>query len=514
MNDNTKKTILVVDDEEGIREIVKDFFERKDYTVYTAGNGLEALEILKQTRPGCCFTDINMPKMDGLELAEKIREMDNTLPVVIMTGFPSLDNTIRTLKNGVVDYLIKPVSLDQMELCYMRIVRERTLFVENLILKEEVERQERIKTLNNELVARADELNVMNRIMDDFSGAASSNDIFAKVVDLGVDVLDAEDVSFYIYNEETSSLVLMNSSGLNKKMGEQLSKSFEKFIIDVISDDQPCLVSDNRGKTDIPEDISSLIVVPLKIRDKTFGVVTGAAFNGRRRFNDKDIYYMKFITQKAATAIENMALYENIYDNLFATLYAFVAALEARDPYTRRHSSRVTEFSLLIGKKMNCSEEELDILNVSGQLHDIGKIGIRDDILLKPGRLTRDEYEKIKEHPVIGADIVAKLGLWNREQNIIRHHHEKYDGTGYPDGLKGEEIPKLARILSMADAFDAMASDRAYRKGMEKTKVVSIIKECSGSQFDPSISEIFLNMLEQMPWPYDLSRKRSNTGEL
>ncbi len=504
MNENIIKTILVVDDEEGIREIVKDFFERKDYTVYTAGNGIEALEILKQTRPGCCFTDINMPKMDGLELAEQIRKMDNTLPVVIMTGFPSLDNTIRTLKNGVVDYLIKPVSLDQMELCYMRIVRERSLFVENLILKEEVEKQERIKILNNELVARVDELNVMNRIMDDFSGAVSSNDIFAKVVDLGVDVLDAEDVSFYIYNEETSSLVFMNSAGLNKNMGEQLSTSFEKFIIDVISDDQPCLVSNNMGKTGIPADILSLIVVPLKIRNKTFGVVTGSVFNGKRRFNDKDIYYMKFITQKAATAIENMALYENIYDNLFATLYAFVAALEARDPYTRRHSSRVTEFSLLMGKNMNCSDEEMDILNVAGQLHDIGKIGIRDDILLKPGRLTRDEYEKIKEHPVIGADIVAKLGLWNREQNIIRHHHEKYDGTGYPDGLKGEEIPKLARILSMADAFDAMASDRAYRQGMEKAKVISIIMECSGSQFDPYIAKIFLDMLDQMPWPYDL----------
>ncbi len=504
MNDNTGKTILVVDDEEGIREIVKDFFERKDYTVYTAENGLKALEILKTTRPGCCFTDINMPEMDGLELAEKIREMDNTLPVVIMTGFPSLDNTIRTLKNGVVDYLIKPVSLDQMELCYMRIVRERSLFVENLILKEEMERQERIKMLNNELVARVDELNVMNRIMEDFSGAVSSSDIFSKVVDLGVNALNADNASFYIYNEGNSSLVFMNSAGHSGNLEDKLSESFEKFIIDVILEDKPCLVSDNTDKTGIPTDILSSMIVPLKIRNKTFGVVIGSIFKGMRRFNDKDIYYMEFITQKAAIAIENMALYENIYDNLFATLYAFVAALEARDPYTRRHSSRVTEFSLLIGKQMNCSEEELDILNVAGQLHDIGKIGIRDDILLKPGRLTHDEYEKIKEHPVIGADIVAKLGLWNREQNIIRHHHEKYDGTGYPDGLKGEEIPRLARILSMADAFDAMASDRAYRKGMERSRVISIIRECSGSQFDPSVAAIFLVMLEKMTWPYEL----------
>ncbi len=503
MQSKSKQTILVVDDEEGILEVVKDFFERKGYIVYTAGNGLEAMEIIKKVRPGCCFTDINMPEMDGLQLAEKLKEVDNTLPVVIMTGFPSLDNTIRTLKNGVVDYLIKPVNLNQMELCYKRIMRERGLFVENLILKEEVNRKERLQALNNELFARVEELNIMNMIMDDFSSTVSSIDVFAKVVDLGVNLLNADNVSFYIYNADESSPFLMASSGSPNNMEEDLPESIKDFIVDVISDDKPCLVSENSEMTGIPDNILSFMVVPLKIRDKAFGVVTGSVTKGMRRFNDKDIYYMKFITQKAASAIENMALYENIYDNLFATLYAFVAALEARDPYTRKHSTRVTEFSLLIGQNMDCSEEELDILNVAGQLHDIGKIGIRDDILLKPGRLTHDEFEKIKEHPVIGADIIVKLGLWNREQNIIRHHHEKYNGTGYPDGLKGDEIPKLARILSMADAFDAMASDRAYRKGMEKSKVVSIIRGCSGSQFDPLIVDVFLKMLDHMAWPYN-----------
>ena len=118
----------------------------------------------------------------------------------------------------------------------------------------------------------------------------------------------------------------------------------------------------------------------------------------------------------------------------------------------------------MIGEEMGCSDEELDMINVAGSLHDIGKIGIRDDILLKPGRLTEDEYEKIKEHPAIGADIISNLGLWGREARIIRHHHERFDGKGYPDGLQGGQIPKLARILSVADSYDAMASDRAYRK--------------------------------------------------
>jgi len=150
--DNVK--ILVVDDEDGILDVTEGFFERKGYHVYTAGNGEKALDIINRKKIDCVFTDINMPVMDGLELAEQIRQIDRTLPVVVMTGYPSLENTIQTLKNGVVDYLIKPVNLEQMELTLRRILRERELFVENLILKEEVERRERLHQLNNELVKK------------------------------------------------------------------------------------------------------------------------------------------------------------------------------------------------------------------------------------------------------------------------------------------------------------------------------------------------------------------------
>ncbi len=191
-------------------------------------------------------------------------------------------------------------------------------------------------------------------------------------------------------------------------------------------------------------------------------------------------------------------MYENIYDNLFATLFAFVAALEVRDFYTRRHSTRVASFARMIAQEMNCSEEELDVINVAGMLHDIGKIGIRDDILLKSGRLTDEEFEKIKEHPAIGADIISKLGLWDREVDIIRHHHERFDGKGYPDGLAGEAIPKLARIMSVADCFDAMASDRPYRNQMEKSRVIKIIRDNSGTQFDPEVVDAFSRIVDQM----------------
>ncbi len=497
--------LLVVDDEEGILDVTEGYFQRKGYEVYTASNGLEALDVLNRVTIGCVFTDINMPQMDGLELAERIRQIESTLPVVVMTGYPSLENTIQTLKNGVVDYLIKPVNLEQMELTLKRILRERELFVENLILKEEVERQERLKKLNSELLDRIEEVNTLNRVMEDFSATDSSYSIFNKVVDLGVEELKADKVFFHIYSDQDRSLVQVASSDsgaiseeIRTIFGSDLSSSANEFILDILEQDHnPCLIADP-GKNDrLDDEVRSLMIVPLKIREKTFGVASAFSFNDAKLFNEKDIYYMSFITQKAASAIENIALYENIYDNLFSTLYAFVTALEVRDLYTRKHSTRVAKYADMIAEEMGCSEEEVDIINFAGSLHDIGKIGIRDDILLKPGRLTSEEYEKIKEHPVIGADIISKLGLWDREMEIIRHHHERIDGKGYPDGLKGDEIPKLSRILCVADAFDAMASDRAYRKKMDKTRVIEIIKENTGTQFDPEVVQAFLRVADQ-----------------
>jgi HD-GYP domain-containing protein (c-di-GMP phosphodiesterase class II) len=255
------------------------------------------------------------------------------------------------------------------------------------------------------------------------------------------------------------------------------------------------LISENNGQRLSPN-IRSCMMVPLNIREKTFGVLTTTVKHGERRFGENDLYYLSFLSRHAAHAIEKLALYENIYNNLFSTLYAFVRAIELRDPYTQQHSNRVTDIAILLGQNMGCNQEELDILNFAGPLHDIGKIGIPDNILLKPSRLTPLEYEKIKEHPDLGADIVGKLGMWGREQEIIRCHHEWYDGSGYPTGLKQDEIPLLSRILSVADAYDAMVSDRAYRKRMEIDKILGIIRSAANTQFDPDVVDAFIALHE------------------
>jgi response regulator RpfG family c-di-GMP phosphodiesterase len=508
---SVNKRILFVDDEENILSIAHEYFRQKGYEVVTARNGIEASRVLDTERIDCCFTDINMPEMDGLALAEHIRMKDNTIPVVVMTGYPSIENTIKTLKNGVVDFLIKPVSLNQMELCLQRVLREQHLFAENILLKREIESKERLEALNKELLEKVEELHILNKIMSDFTSISASINVFKKVTDLAQEITHAAETRFYIINETVQKPFEIaaargqfafegsrNSAGQPGKSIVEPSvgslRSFEKLIMETVSDEIPLLISDNNGARGLSLEIRSLMVVPLKIRDKIFGVLTASACVDDSRFNEKDLYYLSFLTQNAAHAVENLALYENIYENLFATLYAFVRALEARDAYTQRHSNRVTGLSLLIGKNLGVSTEELDILNVAGRLHDIGKIGIRDDILLKPGKLTKEEFEKIKEHPVIGADIVGQLGLWDREREIIRCHHEWFDGSGYPDGLKAEAIPLLSRILFVADTYDAMASDRAYRKRVPEPIIVATIEQGAGTQFDPVVVDLFLKL--------------------
>lgn len=169
--------------------------------------------------------------------------------------------------------------------------------------------------------------------------------------------------------------------------------------------------------------------------------------------------------------------------------------IEAKDPYTRGHSDRVSAFSVLLGQELGLSDDQLKTLKVGGLFHDIGKIGIPDSILLKESKLTDDEYSQIKNHPSIGAHILCNAAVFQEIIPIVKHHHERYDGKGYPSKLVGEQIPYLARVTAVVDAFDAMTSKRAYRNAIPIETVKEEIKRCSGLQFDPVIAEAFLNIL-------------------
>jgi HD-GYP domain-containing protein (c-di-GMP phosphodiesterase class II) len=180
-----------------------------------------------------------------------------------------------------------------------------------------------------------------------------------------------------------------------------------------------------------------------------------------------------------------------MYTNLISTLQSLVAAIEARDSYTQQHSQRVTQIAIKLAEKMDCSLDEIDTIKFAGVLHDIGKISISDSILLKKGRLTEDEIKVVQTHPVIGERILQPLGLLPAEKSVVRHHHERWDGKGYPDGLGGSDIPVLARIIAVADSYDAMTSNRPYRLARENKEAIDELVRCSGTQFDKDIVDVF-----------------------
>ncbi len=172
-------------------------------------------------------------------------------------------------------------------------------------------------------------------------------------------------------------------------------------------------------------------------------------------------------------------------------------ALKQKDEYTEGHSLRVIEYALKIGRELNLDEESIRDLEISAVLHDIGKLGVPDKILKKPGRLTKEEFEIMQQHSVNGENLLKGIKNLQKYKRYIRAHHERYDGQGYPDGLKGEEIPLISRIIFVADTFDAMTSDRPYRKGLPTNVAVDELIKCSGTQFDSRIVEAFLNVLRK-----------------
>lgn len=169
--------------------------------------------------------------------------------------------------------------------------------------------------------------------------------------------------------------------------------------------------------------------------------------------------------------------------------------VEVKDIYTKGHSDRVAEYSLLIGEKLNLSPEQMKTLKIGALFHDIGKIGIPDAILLKTDKLTDDEYSEIKNHPAIGVHILSNASIFADIVPIVKHHHERYDGHGYPSRLAGKDIPYLARIVAVADTFDAMTSKRSYRQALDFDYTMNEIERCTGTQFDPEIADVFLDIL-------------------
>jgi len=240
-----------------------------------------------------------------------------------------------------------------------------------------------------------------------------------------------------------------------------------------------------------------VINVPLISKGKSFGCLGVFGINRQKGFSSHDVELLESVGQQAAIAIENANLFKDLEHLFINTLKSLATIMDAKSPWTRGHAERVTDYAVAIGKKLGLDDNTLQTLKLGGLLHDIGKIGTYDVVLDKPDKLTREEFEIVKSHPERGAMILEPIKQLKDIVPIVRHHHERIDGTGYPDGLKGEEIPLLARILSVADAYDSITADRPYRKSPRLDYALSELRNNAGTQFDPKIVDALLEVISQ-----------------
>ncbi len=238
--------------------------------------------------------------------------------------------------------------------------------------------------------------------------------------------------------------------------------------------------------------LATLLAVPLVSRDKAKGVL----LVGDRQpggFAGEETFVIEKIASQISVALENAKLYEDMRNLFISTVSSLANAIDAKSPWTKGHSERVMNIAAKIAEAMGLSELSVEQIKIAGLLHDIGKIGILEELLEKPDKISDEEFPPMLLHPEKGVAILSPIEQLQDVLPTIRHHHERYDGTGYPDGLKGEEIPLQARIVAVADAFDAMVSDRPYKKGFSVRKTLHVLEERAGSQFDPVVVECFRN---------------------
>jgi len=494
--------VLVVDDEASIRETLESYLYHLGIpTVHTAQNGKIALEALKTEKYDYLFMDLMMPEMDGMELLQNLDSNGRPMSIIVMTGYPSMEKVIEAMRNGASDFLIKPFRLQDLKISMERVHRLHTLAKKNWVLKRQLEQKRQVEKLNQELQVKIREKTLLYDIIDSLSKVNRSDDLYGYLVKKALEVCDASKACFFLYDQEKTGLIALSQKGLeavrpghqvalepdphgNRCMASHFVKThFQGMHTEKISIDRPLYSPD-------------LLSIPFRIRQELFGVMLIGGKGNGGTFSQEDQFLMNFLAERTAQNIENLALYDSLKENLFATLGALVSAIEARDPYTRQHSQRVTQVALRIAQAMDRPFEDCRRLESSGPLHDIGKIGIDDHILKKPDRLTEKEFKNIQAHPLIGVHIVSPLGLDEQELAVIRNHHERWDGKGYPDGLKGTDIPLLARILSVADAFDAMNSDRAYREALPFGHCLEELVKNKGAQFDPEVVDAALRVLK------------------
>lgn len=465
--------LLVIDDERYICDLVAESLAGEHFEVVSFNDPRQALAYLEDNEVDFVLSDLVMGDFSGVQILEGTLKHHPDAIVVLMTAHPTVETAISILKNGAYDLLMKPFKLDVLKATIRRGLAHLQVTRENLRLRSQIEFLKAAGALTMGVEIERSLQMVLGSCKTELGAVA------AAIIEIEPKSGDAVRVLQEITNQDFRDPVLDQST---------VTRFHSRRVCDPI-------VTTER----IPYNRENLLQItinsPIYIRRTLHGVINLVILDRFRRLHQGQMDVLTILTNAAGSAIANQRLYQNVQSSYWSAIRALANAIEARDGCTAGHTDRVIRLAEPMARALGWPESKVHALRLGCTLHDIGKIGVPDSILNKPDRLTDEELVQMQRHPLVGERIIKDIDLFKPALPYILSHHERFDGKGYPNGLSAEEIPVEGRLLAVVDTFDAIISDRPYRKGAPLAVAVRELSINRGKQFDPAMVELFVKLL-------------------
>ena len=504
------KGILVVDDDPNVVEIITESLRNDGYRTESAYDGVDALQKYDDFHPDLVILDVTLPRQDGLSVCNEIRARDvhSDVPVIMISGNSVSETMFNGFKSGAQDYIKKPFSVNEVLAKVGNFLEQangrKNLREEKEVLKEELLKgQEDLKRINRELKKKVLDMRTLFDLSHDLNRLQDTEELCHILFLTVIGQLGVESVGlFHVENDSDNYLVFAGGKRVRDSVLRTVRLSRETGLSSYVLENGNVLDLKHSG---LPEDamleatfirdLGFEYCFPLITKSRLIGIIFIGGKINKQEYTDNDFDIFKSICNSATTGFENSKLYAELQNTYLSTIKVLVSTIEAKDQYTRGHTDRVAGYARLIAEKMGMEKEQRDIVSFGAALHDIGKLGVYESILNKPGELTEQEWKIIRSHPEVGANIIKNLKFLESSTDLVRHHHERLDGKGYPDGLKGDEISIGARIVAVADSFDAMTTTRSYREAYGFSEAFELLR-MQPNKFDQEIVENLIELYE------------------
>jgi diguanylate cyclase (GGDEF)-like protein len=513
----SKLSVMIVDDSRNARVTLSDILSAEGYSVRCAGTVAEAREELKKRSYAALLVDLKLPDGTGLDLLKEIKSGHRDAEVIILTGYASLDSSISAINAGAFSYLKKPVNIDELKTVMARVTRDRRLEIENRALMRKMKalslkdshtglynHRYLMERLAKEIVRAKRYSAPLSLLMADIDYFKSINDVYGhrygdlilkKLGRFLLDTVRENDVVVRFGGEEFVIIMPDTDRGEAELAAQRILQALRKRVFDPRK--RKISIKLSVGLADLSGSAAGNAAELIDMADKA---MRNAKRSGGDRLSlsgsggEEEIENI-IKTQKKDKVLKIREKVTNMSERArgvaVESINALAKTIEARDHYAGEHAKAMASMVSELGKNMKLPPEKIKQLEHAAVLHDLGKLGVSDSILSKKGSLTKGEYEKIKKHPQIGADLVKAAKCLDEVVTMVLHHHERFDGKGYPSGLKGKDIPLGARIVAVADVYQALMTDRPYRKAYAREEATDIVVRGSGTQFDPKVIKMF-----------------------